>query len=295
MRIAFLGAGIMGAPMARCLLRDGYELSVWNRSPEKAAPLRCDGARVASTIGDAVRDAELVLLMLSTGDVCNHVLFGGRGVASAISPGVRVAVMSSIPPEIAKSQASRLSGIGVGYVDAPVSGGESGAIDGRLSIMAGGSVSDVSAIEPVLSSMGALTHVGEAGAGSLAKLANQLIVGVTIAAVAEAFLLARDGGVKDLAALKTALTGGFADSAVLRQHGQRMIDGDFVPGAHAETQLKDLATSMDLSESLGVNFAVLATVHRLYSQMCQGPASKLDHSALFLQIENEMRQKKMQN
>ena len=286
-RIAFLGTGIMGLPMAVHVLQAGFDLTVWNRSPDKAASLLEQGAHLAAAPKEAAEGADVVILMLSTGSVCSQVLFED-GVADALAPGSTVIVMSSIPPDEAQDQAVRLAEKSIGYVDAPVSGGEKGAVDASLTIMAGGEAATVEAVTPVLNSMGRVTRVGAAGAGSLAKLANQAIVGISIAAVSEAFLLAREGGV-DLAALRMALTGGFADSTILQQHGARMINGDFQPGAHATVQLKDMRTAREMADSLGLDLPVTQLLEQLYARMCDGPRATLDHSALFLELEEHMR------
>jgi len=286
MRIAFLGTGIMGAPMARNLACAGHEVVAWNRSPEKAESLRQDGIHLAATAEAAVTGADAVILMLSTGPVCDEVLFGdvmNPGVAGALRRGATVVVMSSIPVETARRQAGRLAALGIGYVDAPVSGGERGAIAATLSIMAGGAREQVEALRPVLEKLGRLTHVGPAGSGQLAKLANQLIVGVTIGAVAEALVLAEAGGA-DPAAVREALLGGFADSTILKQHGERMLGRSFTPGARAEVQLKDLRTGRAQAVAAGCDLPFLSLAEQLYERMCAGGRSGLDHSALFLEL-----------
>jgi 2-hydroxy-3-oxopropionate reductase len=286
MRIAFLGTGIMGAPMARNLARAGHEVVAWNRSPDKAEALRQDGIPVAASAGAAVAGADAIILMLSTGPVCDEVLFGdgsSAGVAGGLRPGATVVVMSSIPVGTARCQAVRLGALGVGYLDAPVSGGERGAITATLSIMAGGSVGDIETMRPMLQAMGRLTHVGPQGSGQLAKLANQLIVGVTIGAIAEALVLAEAGGA-DPAAVREALLGGFADSTILKQHGERMLGRNFTPGARAEVQLKDLRTGRAQAEEAGCDLPFLALAEQLYERMCAGGRSGLDHSALYLEL-----------
>ena len=280
--IAFIGTGIMGAPMCMHLLAADFPLTVWNRMPDKTTRLAEAGAIVSGSAAQAVDRADVVIVMLSSGPVVTEVLLD-QDVLAALKKGALVVVMSSIPVETSREQASRLCEIGVSYVDAPVSGGEKGAIDGTLTIMAGGSVEDVQLIDPVLSRLGRVTHVGPVGSGQLAKLANQTIVGITIDAVAEALLLAKAGGA-DLKAVRKALLGGFADSTILKQHGERMINGDFKPGGKAETQLKDLRTSRELAESLGLNLPVLKLTESLYESLCDSGRGQLDHSALYLHL-----------
>jgi 3-hydroxyisobutyrate dehydrogenase-like beta-hydroxyacid dehydrogenase len=278
--LAFLGTGIMGLPMCGHLLDAGYPVKVWNRTREKAVPLLAKGAVIAESAAAAAAGADYAVVMLSTGPVVTEVLFGDGGAAAGIRSGGTVIVMSSIPVESSREHAERLAGIGVHYVDAPVSGGEKGAIEASLTIMAGGDAGDVSAARDMLSAMGRVTRVGPVGSGQLAKLANQIIVGITIDAVAEALLLVKAGG-GDLEAVRDALIGGFADSTVLRQHGERMIKGHFEPGAKSEVQLKDLRTSRELAESLGIELPVLRLTESLYQRMCDAGLGGLDHSGLY--------------
>jgi len=279
-RLAFLGTGIMGLPMCGHLLDAGHPVTVWNRTREKATPLLARGAVIAESAASAAAGADYVVVMLSTGPVVTEVLFGDGGAAEGIKSGGTVIVMSSIPVETSRGHAERLAVNGVRYVDAPVSGGEKGAIEASLTIMAGGDAADVSAAKDVLSAMGRVTRVGPVGSGQLAKLANQIIVGITIDAVAEALLLVKAGG-GDLEAVRDALIGGFADSTVLRQHGERMIKGNFEPGAKSEVQLKDLRTSRLLAESLGIELPVLRLTESLYERMCDAGLGGLDHSGLY--------------
>jgi 2-hydroxy-3-oxopropionate reductase len=191
--------------------------------------------------------------------------------------------MSSIPVPTAHAQAERLQALGKHYVDAPVSGGEPGAIAGTLTIMAGGKADIIEGARPLIETMGRLTRVGAAGCGQLAKLANQTIVGITIGAVSEAFLLAEEGGV-DLQALLTALQGGFADSSVLRKHGVNIAERRFVPGAHAHVQLKDLTTAQEQARSEELDLIITPVVRALYEDMCVHGRAELDHSGLYLEI-----------
>ncbi|RIK93207.1 MAG: 2-hydroxy-3-oxopropionate reductase [Proteobacteria bacterium] len=283
-KIAFLGTGIMGFPMARRLCEVGYLVKAWNRNPGKAMELSKYGAIVTDTACEAVSSVDIIILMLSTGDACSEILFGLEGIVKAVRHGAVIIVMSSIPVNVARDQASRLQEIGIDYLDAPVSGGERGAISGTLTIMVGGDLPIVEHVRSVLEVMGRVTHVGGIGCGQLAKLANQVIVGISIGAVAEAFLLAERGGV-DLGALKKALSGGFADSTVLQQHGERMIGKNFKPGGTAETQLKDLSTANALAKSLGLTLPFLSLGETLFREMCQTSQARLDHSALYLTLQ----------
>lgn len=191
--IAVIGTGIMGAPMAARLAEAGFPVRAWNRSAEKVSILVEKGVEPVATAGAAVAQADVVLCMLSSGPVCDEVLLGASGVISAMKPGAFLLVMSSIPVDSAREQAEAAKAHGVAYVDAPVSGGEKGATEGTLAIMAGGEQRDVDALRPLLNCLGRVTHVGPVGCGSLAKLANQLIVASTICAVAEALTLVEAG------------------------------------------------------------------------------------------------------
>lgn len=282
-RIAVIGTGIMGAPMAGRLAEAGFSVKVWNRSAEKAAVLAAKGVQPAATAAEAVAEADVVICMLSSGPVCDEVLLGASGVVSNMKAGAILLVMSSIPVDSAREQAEVAKAYGIAYVDAPVSGGEEGAIEGTLAIMAGGEQQDVDALRPLLNCLGRVTHVGPVGCGSLAKLANQLIVASTICAVAEALTLVEAGGA-DPAQVREALLGGFAESTVLRQHGKRMVEGDFRPGGPAKYQVKDTSTALAFAKSRGLNLPVGEEVDRLFRSMVEHGAGELDHSGVILEI-----------
>lgn len=212
-RIAFLGTGLMGAPMARRLLKAGFPVTVWNRDPSKAGALVADGANLAATAADAARDADIVFTMLSDGNAVGKVLFGA-GVTKVLKAGAIVVDSSSIAPPIARDHAARLAERNVAHVDAPVSGGVVGAEAGTLAIMAGGEAEVITGLADVFAALGRLTHVGPAGAGQICKLANQQIVAITIGAVAEAMILVEAGGA-DRGRFRDAIRGGFAESRIL--------------------------------------------------------------------------------
>ena len=277
--IGFLGTGIMGAPMARHLGRAGHAVRAWNRSPGKAAALAQDGVSLAADPRAAAQGADVVVCMLSSGPVCDEILLGPGGVLPAMAPGGLLVVMSSIPVETAQRQAAAAAEAGLLYVDAPVSGGERGAVAGTLAIMAGGSPEAFARAEPVLSAMGRPTHVGPAGCGQLAKLANQAIVASTIVTVAEAITFVERGGA-DPAKVREALLGGFADSTILKQHALRMIERDFAPGGPAKYQVKDTGTALSHAATLGLTLPVLSLVDGLFSEMVAEGDGDLDHSAV---------------
>nr|WMC98918.1 NAD(P)-dependent oxidoreductase [Aminobacter aminovorans] len=283
--IGFVGTGIMGGHMARRLAEAGFRVTAWNRTADKAVALAAAGVELAGSPAGAASEADVVICMLSSGPVCDEVLLAAGGVLEAMRPGATLVVMSSIPVETARSQAGQAAERGVRYVDAPVSGGETGARDGSLAIMAGGAAQEVAALADVFAPLGRLTHIGPAGTGQLAKLANQLIVASNICAVAEALVLAERGGA-DPAMVREALLGGFADSTVLRQHGQRMVDGNFTPGGPAKYQLKDTGTALALAGALKLQLPIAATVDALFRRLVEEGGGDLDHSAVFLTLQN---------
>jgi 2-hydroxy-3-oxopropionate reductase len=286
-KIALIGTGIMGGHMARRLAQAGFEVSVWNRTASKSEKLAQFGVVTADSPSAAVASAEVTIVMLSSGPVVDSVLFeadhAGKIPADSLRKGSLVIVMSSIPVDTSRKQAQRLAALGISYLDAPVSGGEKGASEGALSIMAGGEVAVVNAAKPVFAALGTVTHIGPAGTGQLAKLANQVIVGISVAAVAEALQLARAGDA-DIAAVRQALLGGFANSLILKQHGERMVSGNFVPGGPAVYQVKDLVTARELSEQYGLDLPMLKAAEGLFSDMVAHGDGNLDHSAVILEI-----------
>lgn len=284
-RIAVLGTGLMGAPMAGRLLDSGFPVSVWNRTREKVDALAARGAIVADTAAHAVADADIVLTMLADGPTVTEILFGESHCAvEAIRPGALVLDMSSIPPPTARHHGETLRTRRIGYVDAPVSGGVVGAEAGTLAIMAGGDAADFARAQPIFAPLGRAVHVGPAGSGQIAKLCNQLIVGITIGAVAEALLLARSCGA-DPAAVREALTGGFADSRILALHGQRMLDRTFQPGGKVATQTKDLDTVLSVATDAGLQLPFAQLADRLFRSLMEQGGAALDHSALLLELE----------
>ncbi len=287
-RIALLGTGIMGGHMARRLAQAGFAVTVWNRTPAKAAPLAAFGVRQAASPAAACEGADVAIVMLSNGPVVEEVLFSddesGRQPAEALRPGSVLVVMSSIPVEFCQAQAPRLSARGVGYVDAPVSGGETGARDGTLAIMAGGEADIVTGLADVFAVLGRATRLGPVGTGQLTKLANQIIVGGTMIAVAEALHFATRGGA-DPAAVRQALSGGFADSKILTLHGERMVERNFVPGGPAEYQLKDIRTAQAYAEKLGLHLSLLDNMIAIFSDMIAHEGTGLDVSGVLLEVE----------
>lgn len=283
MTITLLGTGIMGSRMSKRLIDAGHRLQVWNRTPAKAEALRGVGAQAMTSPALASADTDLVILSLSDGASAEAVLFDG-GAAAAMPVGCLVVDMGSNSPAAARAHAAKLEACGRRHLDAPVSGGPGGAEQGTLAIMAGGDPADFARAKPVLDKLGRATLVGPTGSGQLAKLCNQTIVALTIGAVAEALLLAQAGGA-DPAKVREALAGGYADSLILKVHGQRMLDRAFAPGGPSRLQLKDLHNILDAAASAGLHLPLAHHVTALYESLVANGGGELDHSALFLELE----------
>lgn len=282
-RVAVLGLGLMGAPIARRLLGAGTAVTVWNRTSAKAEPLGELRARVAADPAEAVAGCDVAILVLADQAAVDEVL-EARGVADALAPGSLVIDVSSIAPAAARRHAVRLAKQGVAHLDAPVSGGTRGAEEGTLTIFVGGLESAFARAHPVLSIVGTPHHVGDSGSGQVAKLVNQVIVGVTIGALAEAFVFAASNGTNP-AKLRSALLGGFADSRILREHGRRMVERDFTPGGKVASQIKDLRTVLTLAREAGLVLPLTERVDELFAALADTSGPELDHSALLLELE----------
>lgn len=284
-RIAVLGIGMMGQPMARRLCQAGHAghaVSVWNRDRSKAERLLDAGVRVAASPADAVAGADFVVTLLTDGAAVADVLFG-QGAAAAMAPGALLVDMSSIMPSQAREHASRLQAMGLRHLDAPVSGGTLGAEQGTLAIMVGGEAADFARAAPLFAVLGRATRVGPHGAGQLAKLANQMIVGITIGAVAEALLLCQQGGA-DPAQVREAISGGFADSRILQVHGERMVGRDFAKRGSMQVQLKDMRNALATAAELGFDAPVTGLFEQLYAAGVAHGLGELDQSALFVEL-----------
>lgn len=282
-KIAFLGTGLMGAPMANRLLDAGFDVTVWNRNSAKSAPFAEKGAKLAQTAAGAAGGADIVITMLTDGPAVRDVLFE-QGVAAVLKKGSTVIDMSSISPDFAREHAERLEAIGVNHIDAPVSGGVVGAQEGTLAIMAGGDEAIIAGVADVFKPMGRLTRVGPSGAGQLAKLANQQIVAVTIGAIAEAMVLVEKGG-GSRAAFRDAIRGGFCESRILELHGKRMIDRNFEPGGTSRIQLKDLNSILKTADDLSLRLPLTETVHEAFAAFVEEGGGEKDHSAVLLHVE----------
>ena len=273
----------MGAPMCQNLLSADLPLTVWNRSQAKTEPLAKRGAEIADSPQSAVSDADVVITMLSDGTAVADIMFN-QGVAEAIRESATRIDMSSIGADEAIEHAKRHAERGVRYLDSPVSGGTRGASAGELAIMAGGDAETFAAMQPVFAALGQATHVGPNGCGQLAKLANQIIVAITIGAVSEAFILAGGGGA-DRTKVREALQGGFASSRILTEHGQRMVDRAFEPGGPAKFQLKDLHNALSAADRLDLELPITKLLHGLFDAMVQSGKGDMDHSGLLTHLE----------
>ncbi|NJN17774.1 MAG: NAD(P)-dependent oxidoreductase [Oscillochloris sp.] len=278
MQITVLGLGLMGRPIARTLARAGHPVRGWNRSPLDAE-LR-QGIVLCSDLRQAA-EAEICLLMLAHSAATDAVL---AQLEPHLRPQTTVVDMGSSDPARSQIHAERLANQGIAWVDAPVSGGPEGAAAGKLAIMAGGSAEAVAQVRTALEALGRLTHVGGAGAGHTAKVINQLIVGLSIQAVAEATALAEAHGVAPHL-LRAALAGGFADSKILQIHGERMASRRYIPGGRVATQLKDLRLAAKLATSAGLDLPHLNDTLARYEQLLAAGHGDLDHSALHLLLD----------
>ncbi len=276
MQITLMGLGLMGRPMARVLISKGFNLWGWNRS---RLPELLEGIPLVGSLEEAAR-ADVLLLMLSDSTAVNAVL---EQLEPHLQPGQVVLDMGSSDPSHSRLHARRLASRGIGWVDAPVSGGPEGAQSATLAIMAGGDPAHYEQVKPILEALGRPTHVGEAGAGHTLKVINQLMVGLYIEAVSEALLLAERHGLEPRK-VQEALRGGFADSKILQIHGTRMIERRFVPGARVRTQLKDLRLAQKLALEAGLRLPHLESTLGFYAELEAAGDGDLDHSALFKRL-----------
>lgn len=282
MKIGFIGLGIMGRPMALNLLKGGHEVRVWARRAESMQPLLAAGAQGALSPADAAKERELVISMVADAPDVAEVM---RGVASAAVSGLVAVDMSTIAPAAARSIGRELADAGIDFLDAPVSGGEVGAIAGTLSIMAGGSAAAFARAEPAFACMGKnIVHVGDSGAGQVAKAANQIVTGMGVLAVAEAFAFASKNGV-DRSKVREALLGGFAYSKILENHGQRMLDRNFKPGFKSWMHEKDLNIVMQTAHELGLCLPGSAATAQMFNAMVGSGHGEEDSIAVLKLLE----------
>ena len=289
-RIGFIGLGIMGKPMARNLLAAGFQVTVHSRSPGPVDELVSGGAVRADDPAAVAATSDVTISMLpDTADV-ESVLVGSGGVIDGVSDAALVIDMSSIDPEPAREMAAAFAARGVAMLDAPVSGGEKGAIDAALSIMVGGDDAAFARAMPIFSALGKnIVHVGPSGAGQVCKACNQLVVAATIEAVAEALLLAERSGV-DAAKVRDALLGGFAGSKILEVHGQRMLDRAFEPGFRMRLHRKDARIIEEAAATTATPIPSFAVVTTQLQRAVDAGDGELDHSGLFSELVREAAQ-----
>jgi len=278
--IGFIGLGIMGKPMARNLVGAGYRVIALNRSRGPVDELVALGATTAATPRDVAAQSDVVITMLPDSPDVESVALGDDGIAAEIRSGALWIDMSTIAPATTQRVAAELEAKGVTSVDAPVSGGEKGAIDAALSIMVGGSEEAFARAKPIFEALGKnIVHVGALGAGQVTKACNQIVVGVTIEAVAEALALAEASGV-DPAKVRAALLGGFAQSKILEVHGQRMIDRTFNPGFKAKLHRKDMNIAANAGDEHGLDLGAAKLVRERFDALIARGDGEKDHSAL---------------
>jgi 2-hydroxy-3-oxopropionate reductase len=283
--IGFIGLGIMGKPMARNLLKAGYSLVVHNRSRAAVDELSREGAQVAATSREVAARSQVIITMLPDSPVVELVYNGEQGVFAGAKSGMLLIDMSSISPVVSRKLAQEAERCGIEMIDAPVSGGEAGAVSATLSIMIGGKAAAVQRAMPIFRALGKnIVHVGDAGAGQVTKAANQMVVGATIAIVSEALVLAAKAGV-DPAKVRQALLGGFAQSKVLDAHGQKMLERNFKPGFRIRLHEKDMRIALSTGAEYGVPLMVTSQVAQMMTAMRSMGNGELDHSGLVKFVE----------
>ncbi|WP_440656880.1 NAD(P)-dependent oxidoreductase [Candidatus Pelagibacter sp. HIMB1509] len=281
--IGFIGTGLMGLPMAKNILKSGFKLKAFNRSIEKTEPLKEFGAEISKTISDVVKDSDFVITML-TDDSAVDAITSSPEFLDNLKSGSTVIDMSSVKPTTATKHGNNLKSKNVNYLDAPVSGGTIGAEEASLAIMVGGEQSVFDNSEKILKAMGNPTLVGPIGSGQVSKLANQIVVGVTIGAVAEAITLCEKAGADPNKLIK-ALSGGWADSKILQTHGKRMIDKDFSPKGKTSTHLKDMNNILECANSYNTHLPISNLVKEMYKTLVDNGHGNTDHSSLYNEIE----------
>jgi len=281
--IGFIGIGLMGFPMAKNLLKSGYNLKVYNRSQDKADRLKEFGAEISVSIKDVVKNSDVIITMLTDDNAVEKVM-GSDEFISNIKEGATVIDMSSVNPVLTIKYSKKLKEKKINYLDAPVSGGTIGAEEATLAIMIGGDEETFKNCYELLKKMGNPTLVGPVSSGQISKLANQIIVGVTIGAVAEAVTLCEKSGTNPNKMIE-ALSGGWADSKILQTHGKRMIDKDFTPKGKTTTQLKDMTNIINAGKAVETYLPISSLVKEMYKDLVTDGHGNTDHSSLYNAIE----------
>lgn len=285
-KVGFIGLGIMGKPMAKNLMQAGYELAVHNRSPEKAQELAREGATAAESPREVAGQSDIIITMLPDSPDVREILIGEGGVLEGIEEGALVVDMSTISPVVTEELAAAIGEKGASMLDAPVSGGDVGAIEGTLSIMVGGSEADFERAKPLFEVMGkTVTHVGQTGAGQVTKACNQIVAALTIEAVSEALVLGSKGGVAPEKILDV-LSGGLAYNKIMEVKREKLLSHAFEPGFRAELHHKDLGIALAAGREYGVALPVTAIVDQMLLSMKRKGWGGEDHSALLKVIED---------
>ena len=283
--LGFIGLGIMGKPMAIHLVKAGHTVHVCDLAEESVKHLCSLGAKACSCCKEIAQKSDIIFIMVPDTPDVEAVLFGAEGVAEGLKPGSIVVDMSSISPIATKEFAKKLAAMGVKMLDAPVSGGQVGAENATLSIMVGGPVDVFNQIKPYFERMGKnIVHIGDHGDGQTCKVANQIVVALTIEAVGEALLFASKAGA-DPAKVRAALLGGFAQSRILELHGERMIKHNFNPGFRIRLHQKDLNLALESARSMGLSLPNTSLAQELFNAVAAHGGSDLDHSAMVLALE----------
>ena len=283
--LGFIGLGIMGKPMASHLVKAGHTVHVCDLAEESVKHLCSLGGKACSCCKEVAQKSDIIFIMVPDTPDVEAVLFGAEGVAEGLKPGSIVVDMSSISPIATKEFARRLAAMGVKMLDAPVSGGQVGAENATLSIMVGGPVDVFNQIKPYFERMGKnIVHIGDHGDGQTCKVANQIVVALTIEAVGEALLFASKAGA-DPAKVRAALLGGFAQSRILELHGERMIKHNFNPGFRIRLHQKDLNLALESARSMGLSLPNTSLAQELFNAVAAQGGSDLDHSAMVLALE----------
>ena len=282
LKIGFIGTGLMGFPMAKNLLKFRPNLKILNRTKKKAEPLKKFGGIICNSINELVEQTDLIITMLSDDNAVYEVINDSK-FFNNLKPKSIIIDMSSIRPENALNHSKKLQEIDVDFLDAPVSGGTIGAEEGNLAIMVGGEMKVFEKIKPILKTMGNPTLVGPVSSGQVSKLANQIIVGITIGAVAEAITLCEKAGVDGEKFIK-ALSGGFADGKILQNHGKRMIVKDFSPKGKVSTHLKDMNNILDCANNFKTNLPISNLIQSMFKSLDDNGNGNDDHSALYKEI-----------
>ena len=284
-RIGFCGLGIMGLPMARNALRAGFPVTVWNRTAVRAEPLAAEGAAIAASPRSVAEASDIVVTMLTSSPDVESLTFGADGIAAGAHPGLLAIDMSTISPAVTRSIADRAAAAGFTTLDAPVSGGEIGAVEARLAIMVGGDAADVARAMPLFEALGkTIVHIGDHGAGQACKLANQIAVAINNLGVSEALVFAAAQGI-DLERTRQVIAGGAGGSWAMQNYAPKMLAGDFRPGFMVDLQQKDLRLVLEAAFAEHVSLPGTSLAHALYSALQQDGGGREGSLALIKVIE----------